>query len=45
MKMTTLMDVLQSCEGINCGGGFEIKMTDEEIKASRVCIDEMLRLG
>lgn len=45
MKMTTLMDVLNSCEGIDCGGAFEIKMTDEEIKSARVCIDEMLRLG
>ena len=45
MKLTTLMDVLNSCEGINCGGGFEILMSDEEIKAARVCIDEMLRLG
>lgn len=45
MKMTTLMDVFNSCEGIDCGGAFEIKMTDEEIKSARVCIDEMLRLG
>lgn len=45
MKMTTLMDVFNSCQGIECGGAFEIKMTDEEIKSARVCIDEMLRLG
>lgn len=45
MKMTTLMDVFNSCERIDCGGAFEIKMTDEEIKSARVCIDEMLRLG
>lgn len=45
MKMTTLMDVFNSCEGIDCGGAFEIKMTDDEIKSARVCIDEMLRLG
>lgn len=45
MKLTTLMDVLNNCEGIGCGGGFEIVMTDEEIRSARVCIDEMLRLG
>lgn len=45
MKMTTLMDVFNSCQGIECGGAFKIKMTDEEIKSARVCIDEMLRLG
>lgn len=45
MKLTTLMDVLHSCEGINNGGGFEILMSDQEIKSARVCIDEMLRLG
>ena len=45
MKLTTLMDVYNSCKGIGENGAFEIKMTDEEIAASRVCIDEMLRLG
>lgn len=45
MKLTTLMDVLESCEGIGCDGAYEIKMSDEEIKSARVCIDEMLRLG
>ena len=25
------MDVYKTCEGIGNGGGFEIKMTDEEI--------------
>lgn len=45
MKLTTLMDVYKSLEGIGNGKAFEIKMTDEEIKASRKCIDEMLRLG
>lgn len=45
MKLTTLMDVYNSCVGIDNGGAFEIKMTDEEISKSRVCIDEMLRLG
>lgn len=45
MKLTTLMDVFHSCEGIDNGGGFEILMSDQEIKSARVCIDEMLRLG
>lgn len=45
MKLTTLMDVLNSCEGIDNGGGHEIIMTDDEIASARVCIDEMLRLG
>lgn len=45
MKLTTLMDVLNSCKGIGNGGAFEIIMTDEEIAKARVCIDEMLRLG
>lgn len=45
MKMTTLMDVLNSCKGIDDGGAFEIIMSDEEIASARVCIDEMLRLG
>lgn len=45
MKMTTLMDVLKSCKGIGNGGGNEIVMTDEEIKASKVCIEEMIRLN
>ena len=45
MKMTTLMDVLKSCEGIGNGDAFEIKMSDEEIAKAKVCIDEMIRLG
>ena len=45
MKLTTLMDVYKTCEGIGNGGGFEIKMTDEEITSVRKCIDEMIRLG
>lgn len=45
MKLTTLMDVYNSCKGIGGGNAFEIVMTNEEISASRVCIDEMLRLG
>lgn len=45
MKLTTLVDVLRSIEGIDNGNAFEIKMTDEEIAQSRKCIDEMIRLG
>lgn len=45
MKLTTLVDVLRSIEGIDKGNAFEIKMTDEEIAQSRKCIDEMIRLG
>lgn len=45
MKLTTLMDVYKTCLGIGNGGGFEIIMSDEEIAAARVCIDEMIRLG
>lgn len=45
MKLTTLMDVYNSCLGIGGGDAFEILMTAEEIAESRVCIDEMLRLG
>jgi quinolinate synthase len=45
MKMTTLMDVYKTCEGIGNGGGFEILMSDEEIAKAKVCIDEMIRLG
>ena len=39
------MDVYKTCEGIGNGGGFEIKMTDEEMTSARKCIDEMIRLG
>jgi len=39
------MDVYNSCLGIGGGDAFEILMTAEEIAESRVCIDEMLRLG
>lgn len=45
MKLTTLMDVYKSCQGVDDGSAFEIKMTDEEIASARVCIDEMIRLG
>ncbi|MBQ2580410.1 MAG: quinolinate synthase NadA, partial [Ruminococcus sp.] len=45
MKLTTLMDVYKSCEGIGNGGAFEIEMTDEQIAKAKVCIDEMIRLG
>ncbi len=45
MKLTTLMDVYNSLNGINNGEAFEIHMTDEQINSSRRCIDEMIRLG
>ena len=45
MKLTTLMDVYKSVKGIGNGGAFEIKMSDEEIAKSKICIDEMIRLG
>lgn len=45
MKLTTLMDVYNSCVGIDSGDAFEIQMTDKEIAEARGCIDEMLRLG
>lgn len=45
MKLTTLMDVYKTCEGIGNGGGFEIKMSDEQIAKANRCIEEMIRLG
>lgn len=45
MKLTSLADVYNSLVGIDNGSAFEIIMTDEQIKRSRKCIDEMLRLG
>ena len=39
------MVITCSGESIGNGGGFEIKMTDEEITSARKCIDEMIRLG
>lgn len=45
MKITTLVDVYNTIIGMDNGEAFEIKMTDEEIKAARKPIDEMLRLG
>ena len=45
MKLTTLMDVYNSCVGIDSSDAFEIQMTDKEIAEARGCIDEMLRLG
>ena len=45
MKITTLVDVYNTIMGMDNGEAFEIKMTDEEIKAARKPIDEMLRLG
>jgi quinolinate synthase len=47
MKLTSLIDVYETLNGIknNTDDAFEIIMTPEEIKASRRCIDEMIRLG
>lgn len=45
MKITTLMDVYKSCEGIGSGGAFEIHMSEQQIAKAKVCIDEMIRLG
>lgn len=47
MKITTLMDVYKTCEGIgeDSGKAFEIEMTDDQIAKAKVCIDEMIRLG
>lgn len=42
MLATTMMDVYRCVKGI---GGEKIIMSDELIKSSRKCIDEMLRLG
>ena len=47
MKITTLMDVYKTCEGIgeDRSKAFEIVMSDEQIAKAKVCIDEMIRLG
>lgn len=47
MKITTLMDVYKTCEGIgeDSAKAFEILMSDEQIAKAKVCIDEMIRLG
>lgn len=45
MKLTTLVDVLNTIKGIDDGTAFEIKMTDEQISKSRRCIDAMISLG
>ncbi len=45
MKLTSIMDVYNSLNGIENGEAFEIIMSDEEINASKKCIDEMIRLG
>lgn len=42
MKLTTLMDVYKAVRG---DGGLEIVMSEETIKAARVCIDKMIELG
>ena len=43
MKLTTLADVYSALA--NPAGACEIVMSDEEIAASSVCINEMIRLG
>lgn len=47
MKLTTLMDVYNTLEGIGVenSASFEIEMTAQQIENSRKCIDEMLRLS
>lgn len=47
MKLTTLMDVYKTLLNMDKDNGkaCEIKMSDEQIKRARVCIDEMMRLG
>ena len=47
MKLTTLMDVYKTLLNMDKDNGktCEIKMSDEQIKRARVCIDEMIRLG
>ncbi len=45
MKITTLIDVLNTIKGIDTSKAFEIIMTEEEINKARICIDEMIRLG
>ena len=45
MKLTTLMDVYNTLKSIGYDNAQEIVMSDDEIKKSRICIDEMIRLG
>ena len=48
MKLTTIMDVYNSCMAIGGNEGYdkhEIIMDDELIAKAKVCIDEMIRLG
>jgi quinolinate synthase len=42
MKLTTLVDVLNCCNGT---GGEEIELEEETRLAAKRCIDEMIRLG
>ena len=42
MKLTTLIDVLNCVKG---GGGEEIVLDGETLRAARVCIDRMIELG
>ena len=45
MKLTTLMDVYNTLKSIGYDNAQEIGLSDDEIKKSRICIDEMIRLG
>lgn len=45
MRITSLIDVYHSLLGIKKNEAYEILMTEEEIRKSRKCIDEMIRLG
>lgn len=45
MKLTTLIDVYNSLNGLDNGEAFEILMEDELIVKAKKCIDEMIRLG
>lgn len=42
MKATTIMDVLNCCQGT---GGEVIELDDDTMKKARVCIDKMIELG
>lgn len=45
MKLTTLMDVYKTLMNLDSSKAHEIKMTPDQIRKARVCIDEMIRLG
>ncbi len=45
MKLTTISSVLNVLKAIGESDENEIVLSDEQIKKSRICIDEMLRRG